>query len=190
VSDPASAPDRDPGVHLLVDRPVYESVLQHAREGLTDPDGPVEVCGVLGGRRAGSGSGSGSGSGAESSHPPPGPTPTRVTESRRVRNVAARARTRYELDPAQTVAAIDGIEAAGRDHVGFYHSHPDGPLAPSATDRAAAQWPDRGYVIVDPRAVDGGEDGETSTGDDPPGLGAWRWTGESFEPLSVRVVDD
>lgn len=174
----------EPDVDLVVERAVRDALVEHAREGRTAPDGPVEVCGVLAGRRPASDDVEPGAITPDSGDTPGGPPgrPTRVTESRPVPNVATPARTRYELDPAATVAAIDAIEAAGLDHVGFYHSHPDGPLAPSDVDRAAAQWPDRVYAIVDPRAA----------GDDVPaaGLGAWRWTGESFEPLSIRVADE
>lgn len=94
----------------------------------------------------------------------------RVTTCRRVRNVAPAPRTRYELDPEATLAAVDAFEAAGEDLVGFYHSHPTGPAEPSATDRTQATWSGYVYCIVLPR-----EDA----------VRAWRWTGDRFDPLDV-----
>ncbi|MWG32921.1 desampylase [Halomarina oriensis] len=119
---------------------------------------PEEVCGVLGGREGGDGGG----------------RPGRVTRHERVPNVAETPETRYELDPEAQFAALRAIEDAGDDVVGFYHSHPAGPDDPSATDEAQATWPDAVYCIVSLAATE-------------PRLGAWRWTGETFEELSVRV---
>jgi proteasome lid subunit RPN8/RPN11 len=93
-----------------------------------------------------------------------------------VPNVARSPRVAYELDPEATLDAIEGIEAANEEVVGFYHSHPAGPPRPSATDRARATWPGYVYVIVVP-------------GDDPTTT-AWRWTGETFDRLSIDLVDD
>jgi proteasome lid subunit RPN8/RPN11 len=105
------------------------------------------VCGVLGGRDG------------------------TATRAEPVSNVAATPETRYELDPAATVAAVDRVEATA-EHLGFYHSHPRGPPGPSATDEARATWPGYVYCIV-------------SVPDSQ--VGAWRWTGEAFERLSVSV---
>jgi proteasome lid subunit RPN8/RPN11 len=96
-----------------------------------------------------------------------------VTDVRPVGNVADRPHSRYELDPAQQYEAMSAIEADDREVVGFYHSHPNGPPRPSATDRAGARWAEYTYVIVSL----GGE----------PFVGAWRWTGEAFEPERVSV---
>ncbi|MFC6725709.1 Mov34/MPN/PAD-1 family protein, partial [Halobium palmae] len=87
----------------------------------------------------------------------------------------------YELDPEAALEAIERVESSGRDVVGFYHSHPRGPLEPSATDRARATWPGYVYCIV----VPGGESGTSSEG-----VRAWRWTGEAFESLDVEVPND
>jgi proteasome lid subunit RPN8/RPN11 len=54
--------------------------------------------------------------------------------------------------------------------VGFYHSHPRGPAAPSETDRDRATWTGYVYAIVAPEAVV-----------------AYRWTGASFRPLRVET---
>jgi len=126
-----------------------EELVAHAREGA-----PEEVCGVLAGERG---------------DWPDGETV--VAEVRRVPNTAARSRTEYTLDPAAQFAAMEAIEEAGREVVGFYHSHPEGPPHPSATDEARATWPGYSYVIVVP--------GESF-------VGCWRWTGERFEREDVR----
>lgn len=127
---------------------VRDGLVAHAREGA-----PAEVCGVLGGRWEDG--------------------DAHVTEHRRVANVADAPRTRYELDPAEQVAAIDAIEQAGNEVVGFYHSHPRGPDEPSATDERLATWPGKVYAIV------------SLAGE--PAVRAWRWTGDAFE--RERVVE-
>ena len=81
-----------------------------------------------------------------------GPTADTVTTATAVTNIAAHPQTRYELEPAGVLAALDAIEAAGDVHVGFYHSHPRGPARPSAVDRAAAAWPGAVYLICAPAA--------------------------------------
>jgi proteasome lid subunit RPN8/RPN11 len=72
------------------------------------------------------------------------------------RNVATGRHRRYEVDPAQLVAAHKESRRAGRRVLGYYHSHPDRPAVPSARDLEHA-WPDTSYLIV---AVAGGEAGE------------------------------
>ncbi|MFB6194940.1 MAG: desampylase [Haloplanus sp.] len=130
---------------------VHTALLDHAREG-ADRTPPEEVCGVLAGER--------------------GP-PDHVTETRRVENVASRPRSRYELDPEATVAAIDDVEAAGEEVVGFYHSHPESDPVPSATDRERATWTGYVYVIVSP----------------PESVRAYRYTGDGFDAIPVQVSE-
>lgn len=66
-----------------------------------------------------------------------------------IRNASPRPRVEYLLDPQEqlraTIAAEDGM---GLDVVGFYHSHPEGPAALSATDAARASWPGASYLLV------------------------------------------
>jgi proteasome lid subunit RPN8/RPN11 len=132
---------------LLVAPAVHDSLLDRARDGAPD-----EVCGVLGGRRTDDG-------------------PARVTRVEPVPNVASNPETRYELEPATMMDAIERIEAA-TTHLGFYHSHPRGPPGPSATDRAQATWPGYVYCIV-------------SLPDSR--VRAWQWTGEAFDSLELLV---
>jgi proteasome lid subunit RPN8/RPN11 len=99
--------------------------------------------------------------------------PDRVTGVERATNAAETPETRYAIDPAEQVALLDDIETRGEEVVGFYHSHPRGPEGPSATDEAQATWDGYVYAIV------------SLSGD--ASLDAWRWTGDQFTPLAVRV---
>ena len=57
------------------------------------------------------------------------------------------AQDRYELDPDALLAADIRARAQNWEIVGIWHSHPDHPARPSATDRARA-WEGWSYVIV------------------------------------------
>jgi proteasome lid subunit RPN8/RPN11 len=98
----------------------------------------------------------------------------RVTAVEPVPNVASSPETRYELDPTPMLDAIERLEGS-TTHLGFYHSHPRGPSGPSATDEAQATWPGYVYCIVSLPDAE---------------IGAWRWTGETFERLSVEVASE
>ncbi|MFD1587715.1 desampylase [Halorientalis brevis] len=134
---------------LVLSRGVYDDVVEHARTG-----SPEEVCGILGGEF-----------GADESH---------AGASYRTDNAADAPRTEYAIDPEEQFAVMDDVEDAGRDVVGFYHSHPQGPPRPSQTDRARATWEGYTYVIV---SLDGAH----------PYVGAWRWTGDAFSQEVVAV---
>jgi proteasome lid subunit RPN8/RPN11 len=60
--------------------------------------------------------------------------------------VQDRAHDRYELDPADIIAADRRARQQGMDIVGFWHTHPDHPAEPSRFDAERA-WPDYVYVI-------------------------------------------
>jgi len=105
----------------------------------------------------------------------PADSPLQVTAYYPISNIAATPRVAYELDPAETLGTIDALEAANTELVGFYHSHPDSPARPSDTDRAQAHWPGYVYLIISVQSAE---------------IGAWRWTGEQFEPLGADVVAD
>ena len=55
---------------------------------------------------------------------------------------------RYTITPHDYHAADRLARRQGLDIVGFYHSHPDHPARPSATDLAEATFPGYTYVIV------------------------------------------
>ncbi len=54
-------------------------------------------------------------------------------------------RRRYRIPPEFQLRVERAARGAGRDVVGYYHSHPDHPARPSEYDRSHA-WP--GYVYV------------------------------------------
>lgn len=120
------------GVRWTIGRDVIAALLQHARE-----EQPRECCGLLLGLASG------------------GPAPGgRLTEARRARNLSDHP-NRFLLDPAAHLAVLR--ECRGRDVqlVGFYHSHPHSPAAPSPTDIAECLYPDLLQVIVSPPDVRG-----------------------------------
>ena len=128
---------------------VRDDLVAHAREGAPD-----EVCGVLAGTHG---------------------EPSVASASRRATNAAAHPRDRYALDPAEQLDLMRELEADGDAVVGFYHSHPRGPPAPSDVDAGEATWEGYSYVIVSPA--------------DGPTVRSWRWTGEAFEAERVQVMD-
>jgi proteasome lid subunit RPN8/RPN11 len=136
---------------LVVARDAYEEILEHARTAV-----PREACGLLGGYCAGQ--------------------RTYVQTAHRAPNAAETPRLRYRIDPAVQYDLMDGIESAGSQMVGIYHSHPAGPPSPSEEDRASATWADYPYVIV-------------SLAGSWPTLDAWRYTGDTFSEETVSVSD-
>ena len=56
-------------------------------------------------------------------------------------------RRRYLVSPLDYLAAERAADAAGKTLLGFYHSHPEHPAEPSATDLAWAQ-PNFVYIIM------------------------------------------
>ena len=121
------------------------TLASHARDGARHHAGsayPFEGCGLLIGYVAEDG--------------------VRVTRALRCPNVAPREEQthRFAIDPR----ALLNVRRSLRNHgatesiVGFYHSHPDAPAAPSATDMEYIRlWPETVWLIV---PVVAGEVGE------------------------------
>ncbi|HZU63060.1 MAG TPA: M67 family metallopeptidase [Novosphingobium sp.] len=87
-------------------------------------------------------------------------------------NVAADPARHFEIDPAALIAAHRAARGGGPAVLGYYHSHPEGPPVPSATDRAMACGDGRIWAIV----------GEGR-------LRCWRDGPLGFEALSTREID-
>lgn len=63
-------------------------------------------------------------------------------------NVHPSPAAHFEIDPQALIDAHRAARAGGPDVVGYYHSHPHGPPAPSATDAAMASGDGRVWAIV------------------------------------------
>lgn len=73
----------------------------------------------------------------------------RITEARPAANVHPTPGTHFEIDPQALIDAHRAARAGGAAQVvGYYHSHPRGPAAPSATDRASAAGDGRVWAIL------------------------------------------
>ena len=158
----------------------YDELLDRAQEG-----DPKEVCGVLL-SEAKQGSSERSFDGvlvseanedvSASDRRERAVNPHRVEHVIPTDNVADDPRTTYRIDPEELFEIVETAEAAGREVVGFYHSHPAGPRGPSPTDIERATWTDHVYLIV---SLDG----------TAPFVGAWIWTGDGFEQEVLRIVE-
>jgi proteasome lid subunit RPN8/RPN11 len=145
---------------LRIEARHLDAILARARAGH-----PFEICGVLLGRTDATG--------------------VMVTEAVAVANQERTApRVRYEIAPEDLLRLQREARAAGRDIVGFYHSHPDHPARPSETDRRmAAEGLSDGVVHV---VV--GVDGNGRT---VPSAWVFRDASQAFEEeplLAVRPV--
>ena len=67
-----------------------------------------------------------------------------VTSALPAANAHPRPQTHFEIDPQALINAHRAARAGGPQVLGYYHSHPEGPPHPSATDRAEAARPDNG----------------------------------------------
>ena len=102
-------------------RAVRAAIVRHARH-----EAPRECCGFL----LGSG--------------------RRVQFALPLANVEARPESRYRIDDRQHIEVRRWLRrlAPPLEIVGVYHSHPNGPARPSASDLAEAHYPDWVFAIV------------------------------------------
>jgi len=96
---------------LILRREHWQAMRRHVSRRL-----PLEACGLLAGKN------------------------DRVEMTLGIYN-AERSPVRFRMEPRAQWRAFQRIEAAGLDLVGIYHSHPNGPEAPSPTDIAEALYP-------------------------------------------------
>jgi proteasome lid subunit RPN8/RPN11 len=94
-----------------------------------------------------------------------------VTIAQPAANIAAEPLRHFDIDPAALIAAHRAARAGGPAVLGYFHSHPTGPAAPSATDAALAAHDGRIWAIVARDAVT-----------------MWRDGPSGFNPLSYDVV--
>lgn len=125
--------------------PVIAEMVAHAREAA-----PAECCGLLLGRG------------------------DAVLEAVRARNVSGVA-TRFLIDPKDHIDTRRLARQRDLDVVGFYHSHPRSPAAPSETDEAEAGYESHLYAIV-------------SLAVDPPDVALFRLVSGNFQQVTFVTV--
>jgi len=97
---------------------MHAAIIDHAMR-----DAPRECCGIIAGRNG---------------------VPLRLYETRNV----AEGNRFYEIDPAQLIdLEFRELPAHDAEIVAIYHSHPESPAYPSATDVELAYWPDAVFLI-------------------------------------------
>ena len=95
-----------------------------------------------------------------------------IDEVRPTLNIASDPRRRFEIDPQALVDAHRGTRSGGPQVLGYFHSHPDSCVEPSATDRTQAAHDGRIWAIV-------------GKGD----VTFWRDEEAGFVPLSYTIED-
>jgi proteasome lid subunit RPN8/RPN11 len=140
-------------MRLLLTRNDLAAIADHARETY-----PEECCGFLLGTTT--------------------DDETRVLALRRAQNERTSERRRRYLIGAESVLAVHReARSGGRSIVGYYHSHPDHPAAPSPFDLEQA-WPDAVYLIV------------TANPDGPAECTAWRLDRDrrTFDSVPLQTI--
>jgi desampylase len=84
----------------------------------------------------------------------------RITEARAAANIHPSPATHFDIDPQALIDAHRAARAEGLAVIGYYHSHPHGPAAPSATDRASANRDGAVWAIIAGTDVTFWQDGE------------------------------
>ena len=74
-------------------------------------------------------------------------TPGEITQAVPTRNLADDP-NRFLIDPKEHIDARRAGRRRGLEIVGFYHSHPHSPAAPSSTDLQEASYSGSLYAIV------------------------------------------
>lgn len=103
---------------MKIRQAIFDQIVAHALD-----ERPNECCGLLIG------------------------TAETIEDAVRARNIK-RSATRFQVEPADHFAAIRRARSSGREVIGAYHSHPNGPSCPSETDRARLTDPSMFHVIV------------------------------------------
>jgi proteasome lid subunit RPN8/RPN11 len=96
---------------LVLKRKDWQAMRQHVNRRA-----PLEACGLLAGKH-------------------------KQVELRLGIDNAERSPVRYRMEPRAQWRAFLRFEASGLELVGIYHSHPNGPDRPSATDIANSLYP-------------------------------------------------
>lgn len=108
---------------VQVERSVLDRLLAEAR---ANPR--IECCGLLAGRDA------------------------VISVMLPARNVLGSAKA-YEIAPEELFSIFRRMRSEGLQHLGIYHSHPEGENAPSPVDLERAFYPHAAYLIISPNSA-------------------------------------
>ncbi len=84
----------------------------------------------------------------------------RIIHVLETRNVHPAPATHFEIDSQALIDAHRAARVGGSAVIGYFHSHPTGPAAPSATDRACAARDGRIWAILAGADIAFWKDGE------------------------------
>ena len=104
---------------ISLPRPLVNELLQHAQGSEN-----FEVCGLISGHE------------------------NHALRCYRIDNIAADRQHRYQMDPAQQIAAMKTMREHDETLFAIYHSHPGSPAVPSRTDISEAGYPEALYLII------------------------------------------
>ncbi|GAB4346720.1 MAG: CysO-cysteine peptidase [Gammaproteobacteria bacterium] len=104
---------------IVLPRTLVNQILRHAQRAKS-----LEVCGLIGARDG------------------------RPVHCYPVANVAEQPARRFAMDPQGQLDALRQMRERDETLWAIYHSHPDEPAIPSATDIEESQYPDVLYLIV------------------------------------------
>ena len=136
---------------------VIEAMQRHARA-----EHPREACGLLLGM------------------------PRVIAAAEPSRNVASHPHRTFEIEPATLLRAYREARGAGREVLGWYHSHPNGVAQPSATDAARAVEDGKLWLIVTADALSAWV--AASDGAAPRDGGVAAPLHDRFLPVALRVA--
>ena len=77
------------------------------------------------------------------------------------------------MNPREQIDVMRRLRETGEELLGIFHSHPDAPAAPSATDLRLAAYPGTVYFIA-------------SLSGATPELRAYRYDGRAFSDVTLR----
>ena len=108
----------------------------------------------------------------------------RITGFTQAANVHPTPETHFEIDPQVLIDVRRGARGGGPEIIGYFHSHPNGPARPSATDRALAPGDGRIWAIA------GADDDADEEGDSAPRFTVTFWRDDiaGFTRLSYALV--
>jgi proteasome lid subunit RPN8/RPN11 len=112
---------------LQLPQPIYDQIRQHGEAAY-----PSESCGILLGHFLSQETGA----------------VKSVTQAIFTPNASPSPARHYEIAPKELIRILREARTAGREVLGFYHSHPDHPAEPSPTDLAEAHWLGCSYLIT------------------------------------------